>query len=53
MNAASPERKPATEEISGVNERVTFYNEENGFCVLRVKMQGHRDETTAIGSLPV
>jgi exodeoxyribonuclease V alpha subunit len=52
MNAASPERRPATEEISGVIERVTFHNEENGFCVLRVKTQGHRDETTVIGSLP-
>ncbi len=31
MNAAIPERKPATEEISGLIERVTFHNEENGF----------------------
>lgn len=33
-------------------ERVTFHNEENGFCILRAKTQGHRDETTVIGSLP-
>ena len=52
MNAAIPERRPATEEISGVIERVTFHNEENGFCILRVKTPGHRDETTVIGSLP-
>jgi len=52
MNAASPERKPVTEEISGLVERVTFHNSENGFCVLRVKTRGHRDETTVIGSLP-
>jgi exodeoxyribonuclease V alpha subunit len=52
MNAAIPERRPATEEISGVIERVTFHNEENGFCVLRVKTKGHREETTVVGSLP-
>ena len=52
MNAATPGRKPMTEEISGLIERVTFHNEENGFCVLRVKTPGHREETTVIGSLP-
>src|ERR1700736_6752483 len=52
MNTAMPERRPATEEISGVIERVTFHNEENGFCVLRVKTKGHREETTVVGSLP-
>jgi len=46
MNAAIPERKPATQQISGVIERVTFHNEESGFCVLRVKARGQRDETT-------
>ena len=30
-------------------ERVTFHNEENGFCVLRVKARSHRDMVTAIG----
>lgn len=52
MNAAIPERKPATEEISGLIERVTFHNDENGFCVLRVKTPGHQEEATVIGSLP-
>src|SRR6266849_3747405 len=52
MNAATPERKPVTEEISGLIERVTFHNDESGFCVLRVRARGHRDETTVIGSLP-
>jgi exodeoxyribonuclease V alpha subunit len=52
MNAAIPERRPATEEISGLIERVTFHNDESGFCVLRVKVRGQRDETTVIGSLP-
>jgi hypothetical protein len=52
MNAAIPERRPATEEISGLIERVTFHNDENGFCVLRVKTPGRQDETTVIGSSP-
>ena len=52
MNAGIPERKPASEEISGLIERVTFHNDENGVCVLRVKTTGHREEATVIGSLP-
>ena len=52
MNAAIPERRPATEEISGVIERVTFHNDESGFCVLRVRVRGQREETTVVGSLP-
>jgi exodeoxyribonuclease V alpha subunit len=52
MNAAIPDRRPATEEISGVIERVTFHNDDSGFCVLRVKTKGHREETTVVGSLP-
>jgi exodeoxyribonuclease V alpha subunit len=47
MNAAIPDRRPASEEISGVIERVTFHNEDSGFCVLRVKTKGHREETVA------
>jgi exodeoxyribonuclease V alpha subunit len=52
MNAASPERKPSTEQISGLIERVTFHNDQSGFCVLRVKVEGQRDEVTVVGSLP-
>jgi hypothetical protein len=44
MNAAMPDRRPATEEISGVIERVTFHNDDSGFCVLRVKTKGVRGE---------
>src|SRR5215469_7487470 len=51
MNAKSPD-KASTEEVSGLIERVTFHNEENGFCVLRVKVRGHRDKVTVLGSLP-
>jgi hypothetical protein len=34
MNAAIPERRPATEEISGLIERITFHDDENGFCAI-------------------
>jgi len=33
MTAAMPERRPATEQISGVIERVTLNNDDSGFCV--------------------
>jgi exodeoxyribonuclease V alpha subunit len=33
-------------------ERVTFHNEENGFCVLKVKAKSHRDLVTVVGPLP-
>src|SRR5512133_1058786 len=52
MNAASSQSRPETEEISGLIESVTFHNTESGFCVLRVKTPGHREEMTVIGSLP-
>ena len=52
MHAATPERRPATEQISGLIERVTFHNDESGFCVLRAKVKGQRDDVTVVGSLP-
>ena len=53
MNAAAtPERSTPSEQISGPIERVTFHSDESGFCVLRVKVKGQRDEVTVIGSLP-
>jgi exodeoxyribonuclease V alpha subunit len=48
----TPQRTPperAGEVLAGIVERVTFHNEENGFCVLRVKARGHRDLVTVIG----
>ena len=39
----------ATEALAGPVERVTFHNEENGFCVLRVKARGQRDLITVLG----
>jgi exodeoxyribonuclease V alpha subunit len=39
-----------TERLSGSVERVTFHSEESGFCVLRVKVKGHRELVIVIGS---
>lgn len=35
--------------LAGIVERVTYHNVENGFCVLRTKMRGHRDVVTVVG----
>jgi len=42
-----------TEAISGLIERVTYHNSENGFCVLRVNVKGHKDLVTVVGNLPM
>ena len=49
MTPAPPSAEPAREILAGLVERVTFHNEENGFCVLRVKVRGHRDLVTLVG----
>jgi exodeoxyribonuclease V alpha subunit len=41
-----------TEHLVGSVERVTFHSEETGFCVLRVKVRGHRDLETVVGTAP-
>jgi exodeoxyribonuclease V alpha subunit len=38
------------ERLTGSVERVTFHSEETGFCVLRVKVKGHLELVTVIGS---
>jgi exodeoxyribonuclease V alpha subunit len=40
------------EHLAGSVERVTFHSEETGFCVLRVKVRGHRDLITVVGTAP-
>ena len=46
----SPSTLP--ESLFGLIERVTFFNEDNGYGVLKVKAKGHRDLVTVVGSLP-
>ena len=42
-----------TETLSGLVERVTYHNAENGFCVLRVKARGQRDLVVVVGHAAV
>src|SRR3954465_2152639 len=43
--AAAADREP----LAGLVERVTYHNPDNGYCVLRVKVGGHRDLVTSLG----
>ena len=47
--AGRQEGSPDREVLGGPIERVTFHNPENGFCVLRTRARGHRDEVTVVG----
>ena len=49
---SQPPPSQIAESLSGLIERVTFHNEENGWVVLKVKAKGHRDLVTVVGSLP-
>lgn len=40
------------EYLSGIVERITYHNPENGFCVLRAKVKGQKDLITVVGSTP-
>jgi exodeoxyribonuclease V alpha subunit len=46
QTSTNPEREP----LSGLVERVTFHSPDTGYCVLRVKVRGHRDLVTVLGS---
>ena len=48
----SPPPVGFAESLSGLIERVTFFNEETGFAVLKVKVKGQREPITVVGSLP-
>ena len=48
QSASSTTAAPA-ETLSGLVERVTYHNAENGFCVLRVKARGQRDLVAVVG----
>ena len=40
------------EYLSGIVERITYHNQENGFVVLRIKAKGHRELVTVLGNIP-
>ena len=53
MNYKSPPAQSSPKEcIEGLIERITFHSQESGFAVLRVKVSGHVDLVTVIGTLP-
>ena len=39
------------EYLSGVVERITYINEENGFSVIKIKSKGYYDLVTVVGNL--
>ena len=45
------QQKPS-DELTGLIERVSFFNEETGFAVLRVKVAKQRELLTVVGQLP-
>ncbi len=47
-----PGAVPESDHIAGLVERVTFHNEQSGFCVLRLKVKGERELVTLIGHTP-
>ena len=45
-----PQPESSNQEVlAGLVERITYHNAENGFCVLRAKVRGHRDVVTVVG----
>src|ERR1700760_4891709 len=49
MEASTHSPAPNREPLSGIVERVTYHNLDNGYAVLRVQVRGHRDLLTVIG----
>ena len=48
----NPQQPSSLERIRGQIERITFQNEENGFTVAKMKVQGKKDLVTVTGNLP-
>ena len=49
---SGPDTRPALDQLAGLVERVTFHNEETGFCVLRLNVRGERVLVTLVGHAP-
>lgn len=52
QDTANTTHSRGLEELEGLIERVTFHSPESGFCVLRIKVRGNRDQVTVVGTLP-
>jgi len=51
VNPPTSQVQQPVESLSGLIERVTFFNEETGFAVLKVKARARRELVTVVGSL--
>src|SRR6266566_8468914 len=49
LNALQEKDRSDHEVLTGLVERVTYQNAENGFCVVRIKARGHRELVTLVG----
>jgi hypothetical protein len=52
MTDSSRQPRAPLEEIAGLVELVTFFNEDSGFAVLQVEVRGQRELVTVLGSVP-
>src|SRR4028119_1416695 len=52
LASSDQEALSLAEHLVGSIERVTFHNDETGFCVLRVKARGHRKPVVVVGHAP-
>lgn len=52
QESSSIGQSPHSDRVEGLIERVTYFNEDSGFCVLQVKAVVHRDLVTVVGILP-
>ena len=52
LTASGQDALSLSEHLVGSIERVTFHNDETGFCVLRVKARGHRKPVAVVGHAP-
>ncbi len=50
--APPDETQRSLDHVTGVIERVTFHNEESGFCVLKVRQRGRPAPVTVVGTAP-
>jgi len=48
MNESST-LSPGEERMTGVVDKVSFFSEDSGFCVLRLEVKGDRDPVTVVG----
>jgi exodeoxyribonuclease V alpha subunit len=48
----APGSPPELDRLTGLVERVTYHNADNGYCVLRLQVKGERELVTLVGHTP-